>query len=114
MYVARAHTVSLAGILMTKREREPEVRSARGGQVRVTTTLPRYVDYVYPLEQIETDNRSGFAHCGDRTRRPTRGSPFATASTADPPTHDIRAPPLTVHVYVGLSHLLLYEVLATV
>lgn len=40
MFVARAHTVSLAGILMTKRERESEVRSARGGQVRVTTTSP--------------------------------------------------------------------------
>lgn len=93
MYVARAHTVSLAGILMTKREREPEVRGARGGQVRVTTTSPRSstTTTCIPLEQIGADNRSGFAHCVDRTRRATRGSPLP------PPPPPIRLHTISVH-----------------
>lgn len=95
---------------MTKREREPEVRSARGGQVRVTTTSPAVaalldLDYVYPLielapgQQIGADSSHTAVTAGD-----VRLRLFSTASsTADPPTHDIRAPPLTAHVYTRRS-----------
>lgn len=86
---ARAHTVSLTGIL-TKREREPEVRSARGGQVRVTTTSPlTFVDYdVY----VSTRTIGANSHTAVTARgRQTASSPLP------PPLPPIRLHTISVH-----------------